>query len=218
VNWTIKLIRPKIAINKVVFPAWEMALGDLESWMKRDLVKSMVFGGDGIQGIAQTPFYKFIISPDGLSQLGIEKTEPPKLLKAYERSAFSVKRSKRVISLKFGNVARLKSATPHPASGQGQLKVSSWLEWILDGDQVIGRGFVARKDIPKTTQDKIRLGPPIGGLMLSRGAFNKSTGSWRFPQQFANYEDEWLAKNVVKIQQAIIKQMIKFFQVRLLAK
>jgi hypothetical protein len=183
--------------------------------MKKDLVKAMVFGGDGIQGIAQTPFYKFITSADGLSQLGIERTEPPKLLRAYERSAFSVKRSKRIITLKFGDVAKLKSATPHPASGEGQLKVSSWLEWILDGEQVVGRGFVPRKDIPKATQDRIRLGPPIGGLMLSRGAFNKSTGSWRFPQQFANYEDEWLAKNLVAIQRAIINQMIKFFQFRL---
>jgi hypothetical protein len=184
--------------------------------MEKDLVKSLVFGGDGIGGIAQTPFYKFITSPDGLSQLGIEKSEPPKLLKAYERTAFSVKRTKRSITLRFGNVAKLKSATPHPATGTGQLKIASWLEWILDDEAVIGRGFVARKDIPKGTQNKIRLGPPLGGLMLPRGAFNESTGSWRFPQQFANYEDEWLAKNLVKIQRAIMDQMVKFFQLRLL--
>jgi hypothetical protein len=215
VNFKVELIKPGIAVRKVVNLAWEQALGDLEKWMRKDLVKALTFGGLGIQGIAQTPFYQFISSPEGLSQLGIDASQPPKLLKAYERTAFSVKAKKRVISLKFGNVAKLKTGTPHPASGTGQLKVSSWLEWILDKKMVAGRGFVPRKDIRGKAEESIRLGAPLGGLMLPRGALGKSLGVWRFPAQFIDYEDDWLTKNVAKIEKAIVSQMVKLFQKRL---
>lgn len=214
-NFSIRLIKPEQAVRKVVHRAWEQALGDLEIWMRRSLVKALTFGGLGIQGIAQTPFYRFISSSEGLSQLGIDKSQPPKLLRAYERTAFSVKTQKRVITLTFGKVAKLKAATPHPASGTGQLRISSWLEWILDKKIVLGRGFVSRRDIDIKGQDRIRLEAPLGGLMLPRGALGKSLGVWRFPAEFVNYEDKWLIANVAKIEKAIINQMIKLFQKRL---
>jgi len=185
-NFTLRLVNPGPAIRKVVFEAWEMALTDLAKWMEKDLVKALVFGGLGIEGIAQTPFYKFITSAEGLSQLGIEKTEPPRLLRAYEKTAFKVTAHKRVIHLKFGDIVKLKAATPHPANGTGNLQIESWLNWIVDGEPVLGRGFVPRRDIPENVQEKIRLGSPLGGLMLPKGALGRSLGSWRFPAQFAN--------------------------------
>lgn len=214
-NFSIKFIKPEKAVRKVVNRAWEQALGDLERWMRKDLVKALTFGGLGIGGIAQTPFYQFISSPEGLSQLGIDESQPPKLLKAYETTAFSIKAKKRIITLRFGNVAQLKSATPHPASGTGKLKISSWLEWILDRKVVQDRGFVSRKDLGGGALGRIRLNAPLGGLMLPRGAVGKSLGVWRFPAQFINYEDDWLIGNIAKIEKAIIAQMIKLFQRRL---
>jgi hypothetical protein len=211
-NFTIQLIRPGPTIRKFVHARWEEALIDLQKWMEKDLVRALVFGGLGIQGIAQTPFYRFITSPDGLSQLGIDKSDPPKLLRAYERDAFKVKRFKRVITLQFGNVARLKAATPHPATGRGQLKITSWLEWIIDKKTVRSRGFVPRKDLSKDAAANVRSSP--GGLMLPRGVFG-STGFWKFPSQFVNYEDDWLRRNVKKIEQAILRQMMIFFQKRI---
>jgi hypothetical protein len=167
----------------------------------------MVYGGQGIQGIAETPFYRFISSPDGLSQLGIEKTEPPKLLQAYERT-IKVIRSGRTVKIRFGDMALLKMATPHPASGTGNLQVESWLEWIFDGTTV-ERGFVPRARLPKGAQKSIRVGTSPGGLMLPRGSFG-SAGVWRFPQQLADFERVWFQTNIDKIQKLIQKQIIVF--------
>jgi hypothetical protein len=136
--------------------------------MSKDLVRALTFGGHGIQGIAQTDFYRFISSPDGLSQLGIESTEPPRLLEAYEKSGFKVSKNRSTLLLQFGRVAQLKLATPHPAAGTGHLHIESWLEWIVDKKSV-DSGYVPRSAIPKQTQKSIRLGSPLGGLMLSRG-------------------------------------------------
>jgi hypothetical protein len=84
----------------------------------------MVFGGFGIQGISQTAFYRFISSADGLSQLGIPATEPPKLLKAYEKT-FKVSLNNTMFVMRFGDVAALKMGTPHPAAGTGNLRIGS---------------------------------------------------------------------------------------------
>ena len=191
--------------------SWAGTLQDLETWLQTDLVRAMVHGGLGIQGIAQTPFYKFVTSSDGLSQLGIERTEPPKLLAAYERT-IKTGRNNRQVFIRFGDVALLKLATPHPASGTGHLTLDSWLEWVVDKKKV-ARGFVPRSALPAGSQKRIRLNSAPGGLMLASGKFG-SSGLWRFPARFQDFEDKWLRGNVRKIERAVIKQTIVFLTKR----
>lgn len=183
------------------------ALARLEIWVSKDLVKALIYGGEGLQGIAQTEFYKFITSPEGLSQLGIPSTEPPKLLKAYE-SAFKVSKKGGVLSLDFGDVAALKAATPHPAAGVGHLTVQSWLELALD-KKTLGRGFVPRENIKRSAQKSIRLQAPLGGLMLPKGVFG-STGLWRFPEALGDFESKWIGNNAAGIQDLIFDKFAEF--------
>lgn len=183
------------------------ALAQLEVWISKDLVKTFIYGGEGLQGIAQTEFYKFINSPEGLSQLGIPSTEPPKLLKAYE-SAFKVNKKGGILSLDFGDVAALKAATPHPAAGVGHLTVQSWLELALD-KKTFGRGFVPRERIKRSAQKSIRLQAPLGGLMLPKGAFG-STGLWRFPEALSDFESKWIGNNASGIQDLIFDKFSEF--------
>jgi hypothetical protein len=205
--WQARLLRnPAKQIKLNLKAAWKKTLSDLERWMAKDLVKAMVHGGMGIQGIKQTEFFKFISSPDGLSQLGIPATEPPKLLKAYLTTAFKVKRKGETLSLEFGNVAALKAATKHPAAGTGHLSISSWMEWVFDKKQV-NSGFVPRRKV-LGGQKSIRLGTPLGGLMLPKGALG-SSGLWRFPEALSNYEDKWISENSGKIQQAIDNKVVE---------
>ena len=212
-KWKLTLIRPKDAIQFQVRNAWSKAMKDLARWMKAEFAGILTFGGMGIQGIADTPFYKFISSAAGLSQLGIDKTQPPRLLKAYETSAFRVSSTKSTLLLRFGDVAQLKLATPHPASGTGHLQIESWLEWILDRKSV-GSGFVKRASIPKGSQKNIRLAAPLGGLMLPTGVFG-STGLWRFPAVLGKYEEKWFKDNIKKIEKVILNQALMFLQNRL---
>jgi len=211
-GWQLNLIRPTEAVTLAVNQGWAEALQDLARWMESDLIHAMVFGGLGIQGIAQTHFYNFISSPEGLSELGIEKSEPPRLLDAY-MTAFKVSRNNRLIMLQFGDTARLKLGTPHPASGTGFLQISSWMEWILDGVNV-GSGYVPRAKLPRNTQKAIRISSAPGGLMLPRGVFG-STGLWKFPTNLRNYDRDWIADNISKIQDAIVNQMAVFLTARL---
>ena len=162
----------------------------------------MTYGGLGIQGIAQTPFYKYITSDQGLSELGIPASEPPKLLKAYTSRGYRVtSRGNRTIILKFGDTAQLKLATPHPANNTGQLQIESWLEWITDG-RTEPRGFVPRDKISDKAHKYIRLQAPLGGLMLPRGSFG-STGFWSFPSRFSAYDQDWFTQNISRIQNAV---------------
>lgn len=178
--------------------------GKMEVWMRTVLVPAMVNGGLGIQGIAQTEFYEYITSDAGLSELGITKDDPGKLLSAYRSKAFSVTKRGKRITLKFGDIGQLKLATPHPAAGIGHLKVSSWLEFFLDKVK-IKSGFVPRNNIPRQTQKTIRLSSPLGGLMLGAGVLG-STGKWSVPAEFFDYDKRWFERNVGKINQAIINQ------------
>jgi len=167
----------------------------------------MIYGGLGIQGISQTTFYRFISSPEGLSELGIESSEPPRLLDAY-RDSFKVSRNNKIIMLKFGDVARLKLGTPHPASGTGFLQIDSWMEWILDGVNV-GSGYVPRTKLPRNAQKRIRINSAPGGLMLPRGVFG-STGSWRFPTSLNDYDMDWFKTNIAAIESAITDAITLF--------
>lgn len=204
-NWNLKINAPVQAVQKALNENWQKATKRLSKWLETDLVRAMVYGGFGIQGISQTAFYKWISSPDGLSQLGIEKSEPPKLLEAYERT-IKVSRSGSIVKVKFGDVALLNIATPHPAAGTGNLRVASWLELI---DLAVGEGFVPRNRLPKEVQKSIRIDTAPGGLMLPQGAFG-STGLWRFPAQLADYEDKWFRENISKVQKAVQDQLIVF--------
>lgn len=210
-GWKLKLIRPVDAIELAVNKAWALALQDLERWMQKSLVPALVTGGFGIEGISETQFYRFITSPEGLSQLGIEKADPPKLLEAY-RKTFKVSRNNKLLILKFGDVARLKLGTPHPAAGKGNLHVQSWLEFIVDGTEAQS-GFVPRKRLPDNIQKSIRVRSAPGGLMLPRGAFG-STGLWRFPSRLQSYETKWFQDNAAKIEKAIINAAVDFLTKR----
>jgi len=211
-NWQARLIRPTDVISIAVGKAWGLALKDLSAWMSKELVNALVDGGLGIEGISQTQFYRFISSPDGLSQLGIERNQPPKLLAAY-RGTFKAGHNNKMIWLRFGDTARLKMGTPHPAAGTGHLQIESWMEWIVDDDPVHS-GFVPRSRLPKDAQGRIRISSGPGGLMLPAGVFG-SSGLWRFPGVLRDYEVKWLKDNIKKIQTAITNQMVIFLTRRL---
>ena len=181
----------------------------------------MVYGGLGIKGIAQTDFYKFITSKQGLSELGIPKSEPPKLLEAYVSTA-KVKVTNKSLFLDFGNEALLKIKTPHPASGTGNLRVSSWMEWVLDG-KIEPRGFISRRQITsirggrstKRLTNAIRLRAPLGGLMLHGGSLGVPH-SWQFPGPtqsvgLRDYFRSWLNENRSFITEALLNQFQKIF-------
>lgn len=204
-NWELNLIRPTAAVTVALRLAWADTMRDLHSWMESELVPALVHGGRGIQGIAETPFYKFISSDNGLSQLGIEKTEPPRLLQAYQDS-MKVSHNNTMVFLRFGDVARLKLGTPHPANGTGLLQVESWLDWIIDGVNV-NSGFVPRTKLPKSAQKNIRISSAPGGLMLPKGLFG-STGLWRFPTRYKDYDVRWVANNVGGIEKAITNKAV----------
>lgn len=190
----------------------------LEKFIEKRLIPALVDGGYGIQGISETDFYKFITSPDGLSQLGIEADQPPKLLEAY-RKTFKVRIRGRQIQILFGNVAKLKMNTPHPASGTGKLVIDSWLTWVVDG-RVEPRGFVRRSRIRgssyspariKKMEGRIRLRSPLGGLMLKNRVLG-STGIWKFPSRYRNYDSKWLRKNAPRIKKVIADEAFKILQ------
>lgn len=211
-KWQARLINPNREIEVKLNRAINFVLKDLDDWIKSDLVHALIYGGFGIQGLVDTMFYSFITSPEGLSELGIGPSEPPKLLEAYKRT-IQVDRQGLQLQVRFGDVAMLKLMTPHPAAGIGNLKIESWLEWILEG-VTVGRGYVPRDRLPSRPQASIRLDSPLGGLMLPRGAFG-SAGAWRFPQRFANYEVDWLQNNVSQIQQAITTKMVELIGQRI---
>lgn len=214
IQWEIKLLKPVETLKVYASKAWERSMPEIEQWMRTDLVKAMVYGGHGIVGIAQTPFYKYVTSARGLSELGIEASQPPKLLQAYATSAFDVRSTKRQVTMQFGKYAQLKAATPHPADGTGHLHIDSWLDWV-DGKEVES-GFVPREKLGGKMLKSIRLGEPLGGLMLPRGAYG-STGLWRFPTQLKKYEDQWFSQNIEAIQKLLIERMFSVFAKKLVS-
>lgn len=209
------LANSKEKIEKALRRGFALALGDMKSWVEGSLIPALVFGGLGIRGLAKTPFYKWISSPEGLSQLGIPPSEPPKLLQSYEQNAFKVSHNNSTLLLHFGDVAQLKLDTAHPATGTGQLQVESWLDWIIDPVEVVDNyGYVERQDLPKNFHKFIRLSSPLGGLMLPADKFG-SMGQWEFPARYQNYDIAWLKQNENRIINAISKQLIKFLNARL---
>lgn len=213
-NLKIKLIDPKKAIKIQVAFAWRDSLQDMSYWLKNDLVDALIFGGKfGITGITQTPFFQFISSPEGLGQLGIEPIEIRNLLIAYQNS-FDIQISNNKIVFKFGDIAKLIAGTPHPASGTGNLTIKSWMQWIVQKYNVRGYGYVKKSDLPRGLHRRIRVKSVPSGLMIRRGNFG-SSGSWKVPDQYRNYAQDWFASNVNAIEKAIIDQIIVFLNMRL---
>jgi len=223
-NWKAELIRPHETIRIAVDKAWEKSLKDLQKWIKSELVPALIYGGLQIpEPVVDTEMYRWISSPDGLSQLGIEADQPPRLLRAYEKT-FKVSYTKNILLFQFGDVARLKLATPHRASGTGNLKIESWMEWIIDGTKV-NSGFVPRSKLPLRTYSRkkgefrkssllkrIRVKSSPGGLMLPQGVFG-STGSWQAPPGVLNYDADggrWISANIAWIENLIIVEMTGF--------
>lgn len=211
-GWDLKLIDPVSSVRIAIQTAWKHTLSDLQLWIESELVPALINGGFGIKGIAQTDFYKFISSSKGLSELGIEQTEPPKLLLAYANSV-KVSHNNNMILLRFGDTAQLRLGTPHPASGTGFLQIQSWLEWVLDG-VTVNSGFVPRTKLPSSAQKNIRISSAPGGLMLPKGLFG-SKGLWRFPTKYKNYDSIWLINNFKAIEKAIMDKVTFFLSKRL---
>jgi hypothetical protein len=204
---------PEELIEGTLLKAWKDAMKDLRAWIKNDLVQLLVYGGRGIQGIQDTPFYRFVTSADGLSQLGIESDQPPKLLKAYEKTIKVTLRSD-TLFVTFGRQKDLKAATPHPATGTGNLRVESWLDWVGPRPTRVQAAFVPRAKLPKRTQKSIRISSAPGGLMLSVGSYGENK-PWQFPKSFSDYEQKWLNANFDKIERVVIDQLTVFYEKRL---
>ncbi len=209
--WQLKLIRPADSFEKGFREVWRLALSDLAKWAKDDLVKILVYGGEGVQGISDTEFFKFISSDDGRGQLGINRDDPDKLLQAY-LNTFHVAFNNNMLIIKFGETAKLKMGTPHPRAGIGHLHVNSWMEFVVDQVKA-QQGYVPKSDIPKESRKFISLRDATGGLMLPEGVFG-SAGFWRFPTQFVNYDAKWLSANRQKIQNLIVRKMVSFLRER----
>ena len=206
-KWKVKLVGQPTKQTKIILrTAWRNSVQSLAVWLKTTLLRSMVYGNPslGIRGISQTPFFKFITSKQGLSELGITLADTQKLLRAYEKS-FKVSIRGTRITFKFGVVRDLIVNTPHPSEQK------SWMEWVIGidgsgGQPVINRGFVSRQDLSSSARDHIRLSPPKGGLMLPKGKSN-SRGFWQFPKHLQNYSDDWFNQNQVAIQTAIANKI-----------
>jgi len=220
-TWKIRLLAGKTAkLKGPLTDAWGKALIQLGSWLEKDFVNTLIFGGRGIVGIAQTDLYKWITSPQGLSELGIPPSEPPKLLQAYKTS-FKVDVRSKSLGFYFGNIAALIKGTPHPANDTGKLRIKSWMRWVKDdsggpGQDVNDAGFVPRSKLNATSSKFIRLSSPLGGLMLSKGRID-STGTWSVPVSFKTYDEAWFNQNKTAIESAIGNRMEELFMGALLS-
>jgi hypothetical protein len=210
----VQILSTKAEVKGPIVDAWNRALSQLEGWIRQDLLHALIYGGFGIEGIAQTAFYRWVTSSAGLSELGIPPTEPPKLLEAY-RASFKIDVKGSSLLFQFGNVASLIKGTPHPADGTGKLKIRSWMRWITSSEggpglPVTDAGFVPRARLNSTSQKSIRLNSPLGGLMLSKGRVG-SAGTWEADESAKNYDEVWFAKNQDKIAIAINDRMAELF-------
>jgi hypothetical protein len=217
-KWQVKLVNPSSAVEAAIRQVWTKVMGDMEKWIKKELVPALAYGSAapngnlGLMGIADTPFYAYITSPQGLSELGINVVDAVKLLRAYE-SSMKVSSNNNMVFLRFGDEAELKLATKHPDASNRNLGITSWLEWVLDGKSVTNAGFVPKESLPPSAQKKIRITSAPGGLMLPQGRFG-SKGTWKFPDSFVNYDSAWFAFNAAKLEKLMADKAAEFFTKR----
>jgi len=217
-KWQVSLINPSDVVEAAIRQIWAKVLGDMEKWIKKELVPALAYGSAapngnlGLIGIADTPFYAYVSSPQGLSELGINVADAVKLLRAYE-SSMKVSSNNNMVFLRFGNEAELKLATKHPAASNRNLGITSWLEWVLDGKTVTNAGFVPSSNLPASAQQQIRITSAPGGLMLPKGRFG-STGTWKFPDSFVNYDKQWFDANAATLEKLMVDKAAEFFTKR----
>lgn len=211
---------PISVTKKHIKDAFIRTVNHLEPWLKQSLVPALIYGGLGIQGIAQTPFYTFVKSNEGLSQLGIRPEDPPKLLQTYFDSHVIVKRGT-FLELRFGDRDKLLKGTPHWANGTGLLRIGSWMEWVLLDRIVSNFGYVPRQALPPNFARKSRLKAPLGGLMLAKdrpisgnktASFFGSSGRWEFPKSLKDYYIPWFNQNQGIIAKVIEQRFITVLQ------
>lgn len=211
-TWKLEWIgQPTIPTRQHIRNSFKAALLRLEPWIQQSLVPALVYGGLGIQGIAQTTFYTFITSNEGLSQLGIRREDPPKLLQAYLDSHKLIRKGT-FLELRFGHPDKLIKGTRHWAHGTGLLRIGSWMNWVLKDEIVQNFGFVTRAALPKWMQRRPRLKAPLGGLMLNKdrpigggktAALLGNKGHWEFPNSLKDYYVTWFTQNQAQIAKAI---------------
>jgi len=217
-KWQVSLINPEGPVEAAIHQIWSRVMDDMEKWIKKELVPALAYGsaapnGDlGLLGIADTPFYNYVSSPQGLSELGIEVADAVKLLRAYENS-MKVSSNNTMIFLRFGDEAELKLATKHPDASNRSLGIVSWMEWVLDGKIVTNAGFVPRQNLPRSSQNLIRITSAPGGLMLPQGRLG-STGTWKFPDSFVNYDKDWFDANAAILEKLVVDKAAEFFTKR----
>lgn len=209
---------PKKVITEAIKKAAKDAFPEVRDFIKGEIIPALIFGTGSLSNrllsISNTSFYKWVSSEEGLSQLGIEATEPPKLLEAYQET-LKVGRNATTISFNFGDVVQLMLFTPHPASGTGKLTIESWLEWVFDDVTAPEHGFVSRarirrlpdSDDVERLESFIRLGAPLGGLMLPHGQIG-SFGFWEFPETLKDFETDWLAKNLDIVNELMVEKYV----------
>lgn len=210
--WELDLQNPQSQVRKQILSQLPFVFEKMKNWLENELPKNLIFGGAGIVGIQETPFYQWLNSNEGLSQLGIDSSEPQKLLDAYLAS-FKIKKTTESIVLTFGDHDLLELLTPHPASGEGRLEIRSWLEWVLEDLKVQGFGYVSREDLSNRMQEYPRLSSPLGGLMLPAGSFG-SSGSWQVPEQYQDFDTKWFIQNEPKIVELMESKFVELLNER----
>lgn len=211
------ILKKPISTTRVyLLKAWNNMIPKLALWAGQKLVPALVHGGMGLQGIEQTKFFEWANSDEGLSELGIPRGEPMRLLEAYKTKSFRISYNHGSLSIGFGDRIAIKLQTPHPFYGVKKLKVKSWMTWVFDGQEVSDAGFVSRDEIelnqPKLTR-YIRLAAPLGGLMLAKNALRlSSSGKWRVPAQFVSFDSDWAIANMNIIESLLINKAFEFFQ------
>ncbi len=205
-----KLVNVEVAVKKHLKKIYALAIEDLRKWIKSTLIPALIKGGEGIQGIAETPFIQWAKSNEGLSQLGIYPQDIRDMLKAL-LSTFTVRKVGNSLVIYFGNFAKLKSLTPHPFSGEGKLEVRSWLELVEKPNP--NYGFVPRNKVKRRAKEYIRLNSPRGGLMLKKGQMG-STGRWSVPAKYKAWDTIWAAKTMPKVQKIVSKKLQYFLEKR----
>jgi hypothetical protein len=201
------------ALDRIV----ELAVYDLRKWAKAEIPSILVNGDGSVKGITQTPFFEYIKSQKGRSELGINMEDVNNLVSAYlENTKVVISRNKE-LSIEFGNVAKLKMATPHPRAGVKHLQIQSWLEWAVDGVDV-DSVFVPASKLGPFERKFIKVKDSPGGLMVLPGSrISNRTGlytPWKFPEFLKNYDKHWISENSKNIEKLVFNKLRYFIKQR----